>query len=766
MGSAKWSPVFEEHVAEDTLVDLHHLCASCSRLPRGSTLLQGMARGAQLRLHTKERFHLCSVKDLKGGYLSGCHLCALLWTHGGGHRLDPDQGLFTETDINLCLEARSFDMEYALEFQTSGFQKWWSKLVLPPIGELGVICVSISKIYNGKTRPLDMSNKLYELFIYPSSSGQLNKATFRQGLEPISSKSDLKLAQIKSWYRQCCEIHARCTAYPQMVAPGSQRPSRLLDIDGNKIRLECNVESLPQLQYATLSHMWGPDPSVCLQLTISQLHDFESDIPLSLLPTKYLEAIRIAKSLGFRYIWIDSLCIIQDSEEDWKKEALKMATVYGRTALNISYVYPPSEKPSQQHLRDPRVIVPCRLPMDHLQRREVGSSENATSLIVQGAPGYINKFWSPTTYKQVWPLLSRAWVFQERLLCSRNIYYGQDRLLWECCQGLDDEFSGPLVDSPRSKTRFHSVFAGIQGDSLGRQHDESFKGQWGLLVEEYRLANLTFEKDRIIAFAGIVKAVQSQTKFTYLAGIWKEFAELDLLWVIHPPSPLGDFYDRRNEMRQHVPSWSWFSVPTRLQSAPTTSDTVDFRIRTELYNRSFHTVYKAHIISFQYPKLASNPDAHLYDFASLNITLKTRLIACTLEWDGPVLRILPNGHPALGKDKYLEPKNAMKYVHDDVSLLPGSSVPTEACMILTTFEAWVLRGKRDHRYDTYVASGDETSTSWQYAGLVVVPAGKSSTGQDSWQRIGVFMFADFVDELGVIEIPFPMEEEEQEVCLV
>ncbi|RSL51295.1 hypothetical protein CEP54_011493 [Fusarium duplospermum] len=748
MNSVKWSPIYERHVSEDTVVTLHYLCAACSTFQQESTLLRRLSRGEKLRLHTKETFNLCSVKDLKAGYFGSCHLCALLWTHAGGHRFDPDKGLIKEPDITVCLEARDYELEYALEYPTSSLQKWWNDLVPPFITELGVVVLTISKVYSSKNHR------------------NLNSATFRQGNEPISSKNDIKLAQIEPWYLECSKDHPKCTAYPDMVTQGSQLPSRLLDLQGDKIKLEFNVDSVPQLQYTTLSHMCGPDPNACLQLTQSRLRELESNIPSSLLPTKYLEAIRIAKALGFRYIWIDSLCIIQDSDEDWKKEALKMAAVYGQTALHISYVYPPSDSPSLQHLRDPRIIVPCELPMEHLRTGGDRSCSGSTPLVIQSAPGYVNKFWSPTTYKHIWPLLSRAWVFQERLLCSRNIYYGQDRLLWECCEGLEDEFSGRLMDSPRSKSRFHSVFAGIQGNSRGREHDESFKGQWSLLVEEYRLANLTFEKDRVITFAGIVKAVQSQTKFMYLAGIWKEFAELDLLWVFHPPSPLGDFYARRDEMKKHAPSWSWFSVPTRLQSASTNSDTVDFRIRAEIYNRSNQTIYRARIVSFYHPKLASNPEALLHNLESMSITLKTRKIPSILAWDGLVLRLLPHGKHALGGKKYLEPKNAMKYVHDDVSLLPGSAVPSGACMILTAFEAWVFKGKVDHQYDTYVPSGDEISTSWQCAGLVVVPAGKSASGQDSWERIGVFVFSNIVDEFGVAEIPFSMDEEEEEVCLV
>lgn len=95
---------------------------------------------------------------------------------------------------------------------------------------------------------------------------------------------------------------------------------------------------------ATLSHMPGPDPTACLRLKHASLEEFKVLIPEGQLPGKYLDAIRVAKALGFRYIWIDSLCIIQDSSEDWEREAVKMASVYGRTSWQHFVCLPPIER--------------------------------------------------------------------------------------------------------------------------------------------------------------------------------------------------------------------------------------------------------------------------------------------------------------------------------------------------------------------------------------------------------------------------------------
>lgn len=540
-----------------------------------------------------------------------------------------------------------------------------------------------------------------------------------------------------------------------MVAPTDQLPSRLLDLDDNKIKLECKVDQLPQLQYTTLSHMWGLDPDACLQLKVSLLEDFKTDIPENLLPTKYLEAIRLTRALGFRYIWIDSLCIIQDCPEDWKHEALKMATVYGRTSCNISYVFPPSSDADTAHLRDPRIDLPCQLTQPN--------SPASQPLVVQHTPGPLTRFWSPNTYKTTWPLLSRAWVFQERLLCPRNIYYGPSHLLWECCETLQDEFYGTLANSPRSKSRFHGIFSATHTSQRGREFGDNFRGQWHLLVQDYRQCILTFEKDRIIAFAGIVKAVQVKAKYTYLAGIWKEFAEIDLLWVILAPcveADREDFCKKRDELRKSTPSWSWFAVP------PHSEDTVDFRMCTIMYVQSNYTLRRSEIIHYDHPKLHQGPDTLLHDFVDLTITLRARKIPAQLEWDEGTLRLLPFGKYVLGQGSWMIPKNAMQYVHDDVALEAGSALPADTHMVLTILKAWNTRDQKEYEYK-HPELMDESElpvsrTSWQYAGLVVVPDGDSR-----WRRIGVFLFSDYTDGAQRFSCPFTEADAvEEDVVLV
>jgi Heterokaryon incompatibility protein (HET) len=90
--------------------------------------------------------------------------------------------------------------------------------------------------------------------------------------------------------------------------------------------------------YITLSHCWGvPDPSKPpLLTTAANLSAMIKEIPLESMPLNYRDAVVTTRKLSFRYLWIDSLCIIQDSVEDWEAESAKMGEVYQNAQLTIA----------------------------------------------------------------------------------------------------------------------------------------------------------------------------------------------------------------------------------------------------------------------------------------------------------------------------------------------------------------------------------------------------------------------------------------------
>ncbi|RMJ08920.1 hypothetical protein CDV36_011447 [Fusarium kuroshium] len=754
-------PRYEHTVPEDTVLALHQLCRTCQDFVHRSLLLTKMSRGSEIKFSTSETTPLCSVDQLRAGYLGGCHFCALVWDRAGGHLLcSTKRSLASDDIIEMQLTARNWEIERRM---------WDEPRSLQFSGDDGVIVMDIPALRGNRRTGKESNKKMrgsgdVNLYIYPCNSPKLNPATLSMSSNSISSKHDLKLEHIRTWFHNCASNHNNCRRFSDLVAPQNQLPSRVLDIHGSRVKLECLVQDIPDFEYVTLSHMWGPDPTACLRLKQASLEEFKVRIPEDQLPGKYLDAIRVARALGFRYIWIDSLCIIQDSAEDWGREAVKMASVYGRTSCNISYVCPPSTDRGK-HLRDPRIELPCKL---RLPPKTSKSSHRHTDLVVQDSPGFIREYWSPTSHKEEWPILSRAWVFQERLLCPRNIYYGHSRLIWECCETFDDELYGEAKKNPEAKMRVHDLFAA--SDVGTRDFPGDFETQWTRLVKDYRTESLTYETDRAIAFAGIARAIQGQTKMTYLAGIWKEFAEFELLWIVRRPEALSHETNRKLAEQQKLaaPSWSWFSIATLPQESRLATDSVGFTICTSMAMESPYVSCSAQVVSWHHPH---DTEALFHKFDGMKLVLRTRNVASKLEWVGKEIRLSSNGdHPFQDCGK-LGPKHSMSYSHDDGSILPGAPLPTNSVMVLTIFTASRSGGKTIKEYQIPVTQEDDrdenVETQWNYAGLVVVPAAEGPGGEERWRRIGAFMYSNSAD--GKIQVPTPFridESQEEDTVLI
>ncbi|KAI8711937.1 HET domain-containing protein [Fusarium sp. LHS14.1] len=441
-----------------------------------------------------------------------------------------------------------------------------------------------------------------------------------------------------------------------------------------------------------------------------------------------------------------------------------MASVYGRTSCNISYVCPPSTDRGQ-HLRDPRIELPCKL---RLTPDTSKNSHGHPELVVQYSLGFIREYWSPTSHKEEWPILSRAWVFQERLLCPRNIYYGHSRLIWECCESFDDELYGQAKRNPESKMQTHALFAASGAGTKDFPGD--FETQWTRLVKDYRTESLTYETDRAIAFAGIARAIQGQTKMTYLAGIWKEFAEFQLLWIVRRPEALSAAANRKlaEQQRLTAPSWSWFSIATLPQESRLATDSVGFSICTSMAMESRFVVYRAQILSWRHPH---DPEALFHKFEGISLALRTLKVPSKLEWVGNGIRLSSNGNHPFQDCGKLGPKNSMSYSHDDGSIVPGSQLPTNSYMVLTIFTASRSGGKTIKEYQITITQEDDrdenVETQWNYAGLVVVPGAEGSGREERWRRIGAFMYSNSAD--GKIQIPTPFcidKSQEEDIFLV
>lgn len=189
-----------------------------------------------------------------------------------------------------------------------------------------------------------------------------------------------------------------------------------------ELKLYINKEEAPTSPYAALSHCWGKIPIKCL--LSNNLNALTEEISFVELSKTFQEAIILSRYLGIQYLWIDSLCIIQDSVPDWQQESAKMEQVFKNALFTIAATAAPDGNKGCFMDRNPLRAQVCRV----RARALPGSFYNKkTDLYDVGAFAHLSG--DPVLRA---PLNTRSWVLQEQYLSNRTIHCTRNQLLWEC----------------------------------------------------------------------------------------------------------------------------------------------------------------------------------------------------------------------------------------------------------------------------------------------------------------------------------------------
>lgn len=331
-------------------------------------------------------------------------------------------------------------------------------------------------------------------------------------------------------------------------------PKRVVEVgtDEETIKLyETQNEDSP---YVALSHCWGKNQHI---LTKSDSIDrWKRGIPWQCLPATFRDSVMITRRLGLQYLWIDSLCIIQDSVVDWEVESSKMGAIYQNAALVISAT---RSAGSDQGCFSRRSRT--------LTFSGVSSSGSPFEVFARQSPDHSAFDWGQShwftsrniRYNQEvpsHPLFSRAWCFQERILGQRIVHYCESEIIWECLTCLQCECNA-LDGFKEDRLRDVRQFA-AETSRKPERSAEDWLVLWRDLVAAYSMSRLTFAKDRLPALSGLASTWASNIPGRYLAGLWESDLERNLLWksVPHGSSRLS------NEGNGEVgvttaPSWSW-----------------------------------------------------------------------------------------------------------------------------------------------------------------------------------------------------------------
>lgn len=370
-------------------------------------------------------------------------------------------------------------------------------------------------------------------------------------------------------------------------------PKRLVDVgDGDDATVKL-TSATEHHRYLALSHCWGRGKKP-LSTTKANEPSLRASIPWETLPQSFRDAIRVTRWLGARYIWIDSLCIVQDDERDWEEESAKMAGIFSGCDLAIAATRAADcDEGFLQRRKEGRLVMSGK----HRDTPLVVFARDRTAhTSFRGAVPY------PLCDL---PLFQRGWCFQERLMAPRTLHFAGDELFFQCrtedrCEcsgrgawssckrycyayydqalswesrqiraggGQERQLLRPDSDSgdesgttgghlERNNTtalvqRLYDVAAGITVD---REVPINFGELWGKIVSDYTSLDLTFRQDVLPALSGIANLMLAYNPGRYFAGLW----ELDIHYLLGWSSIPTEGWCYRPQ-KPTAPSFSWAS---------------------------------------------------------------------------------------------------------------------------------------------------------------------------------------------------------------
>lgn len=333
---------------------------------------------------------------------------------------------------------------------------------------------------------------------------------------------DSRIQQIQDWLTKCLDTHQACT----WENPLPSLPTRVLHLDlgdgSDDVRLVDGKGR--QGKYAALTYCWGLNPDAIFKTNSTNIRQNQSRIVFAELNLLFREVVKILRSLRVKYLWIDAICIVQDSKTDWDSEASNMAAIYSNAYLTMSA----SESTSPDDYRTPQSPV-----------RTV-DAKDLQYVIVNGT------------------LEKRGWCLQERCLSRRIVHLGSTQLHWECPGATHDEH---VVNKYLPETVIGSdqrIMLGPKGflnDSLPGRGTDPYR-LWYSILGNYGSRSLSFEKDRLPALYGLIDLFKKATGDSMISGLWRADIPRGLIWTYR--TTVEHDYDTKAYTPEMIPSWSWF----------------------------------------------------------------------------------------------------------------------------------------------------------------------------------------------------------------
>ncbi|KAK7189182.1 HET-domain-containing protein [Paraphaeosphaeria sporulosa] len=486
------------------------------------------------------------------------------------------------------------------------------------------------------------------------------------------------LQEAKRWLEACLHNHQECSRPDSTFTP-----TRLVQISPECRLCEMGTQVEP---YAALSYCWGGDQ--VFKTTMQMRPRYLDTIDSTQLPQTLQDAIYVAQHLGLNYIWIDALCIIQDSIPDKAVEIGRMAQVYGNATITIGATRASAVWNGFLSTRSPLAAatpnmvfaLPCQL-----NGRYTGS----VTLL-------------PFTSEGIQPLDTRGWTFQERVLSPRIIDFGTLRTQYTCQTPLKRVPSDGWSHLPLDRAYGTGLDARLIANLLAGLHPpEEMLHHWMTIVEGFTSRGLAFATDKLPAIAGMAEHYGTLLDDQYCAGLWRRGMPANLLWTAGDriQQIYKDFEPRLSGADVAAPSWSWAAVSrvvTHRSLYTAFQNTIRWSIEIEDCaitladaRTPYGAVSDASLILRAYAKKASWNQRDARILMSAPDTPNVEDFLHSLHGTGSTG--IPFGPDALEKEFQEDPKCEMEVW----ALLFGTDEPDKRTGLNSSFFGLVLRRARD-----------------------------------------------------------------------
>lgn len=382
------------------------------------------------------------------------------------------------------------------------------------------------------------------------------------GVDVVSERS---VQFAKDCVETCLQSHKICRS----GSDESFLPTRMICVDAYQTDMDVRLESKswipPGSRYIALSYCWGNYHPVCMTKS-SNLQSQMNRISWKAMPATFQDAVRFTRSLGVRYLWIDSMCIIQQDEADWASEATTMYEVYKNSYVTLAAL---DGDDSQAGLcKDSNKSQSTALAILSLGKSYVPLFTRLPHFLDDTNPAQIvlgHWYWEGSC-----PLLARAWAFQERMVSPRVLYFTKNEIVFQCfcaanCECGATTGANPLHIwklSPQGFRNMEDSRGLIWLPEGGSATHKSIDYAWRrVIVPGYSILDLSEPRDRLPALGAVAHQFQViRHDEKYVAGLWSATLHKDLLWTCrYLPKSL----DQKAALNRpySLPTWSWASLP-------------------------------------------------------------------------------------------------------------------------------------------------------------------------------------------------------------